>query len=213
MRDFIASQNSERLRQRLSGHIHVREPVAFAKLAHSTIEMGIVTGIVARLYRMLILGRATTGTGTAIALTFGAVFLLLMTALHVSRFPIRDWLWRAPAFAAIEGAAEMLVSLLLIAMGREAIGTGVATYHDWPGMAMSTVIWRVVTISVFALILAGVVKWVRYMILKKEHAAWSDGTVRAGIPGETLIERRTSRMTDIDHLLFGRRKQDKKAGN
>jgi hypothetical protein len=98
-------------------------------------------------------------------------------------------------------------------MGREAIGTGVATYHDWPGMAMSTVIWRVVTISVFALILAGVVKWVRYMILKKEHAAWSDGTVRAGIPGETLIERRTSRMTDIDHLLFGRRKQDKKAGN
>lgn len=213
MRDFIASQNSERLRQRLTDHIKVREPQAFAKLARSVLEMGVVTGIVARLYRMLVLGRATTATGTALALTFGAVFLLLMTALHLSRFPIRDWLWRAPAFAAIEGAAEMVVSLLLIAIGREALGTGAATFGEWPGMAISTVIWRVVTISLFALLLAGMVKWVRYMILKKEHSAWSDGTVRAGIPGEDLIERRASRTADIDQLLFGRRKQDKKAGN
>jgi hypothetical protein len=212
MRDFIASQNSERLRQRLSGHIHVREPAAFAKLAHSILEMGVVTGVVARLYRMLVLGRATTGTGTAIALTCGAVFLLLLTALHVSRFPIRTWVWRAPAFAAIEGAAEMLVSLLLIALGREAFGTGAATFRDWPGMAISTVVWRVVTISLFALLLAGIVKWVRYMILKKEHAGWSEGTVRAGIPGEDLMERRTSRTADIDKLLFGRRQQDKRRG-
>src|SRR5690348_3638939 len=103
MRDFIASQNSERLRQRLAGHIHVREPAAFARLARSLIEIAVVTGIIARLYRMLVLGRATTGMGTAIALTFGAVFLFLMTAMHLSRYPIRDWLWRAPAFAAVEG--------------------------------------------------------------------------------------------------------------
>lgn len=212
MRDFIASQNSERLRQRLTGHIKVREPQAFAKLAHSILEMGVITGIIARLYRMLVLGRATTATGTAIGLTFGAVFLLLMTALHVSRFPIRDWLWRAPAFAAIEGASEMLVSLILVAMGREVLGTGAAKLRDWPGMAVDTVIWRMVTISAFALLLSGVVKWVRYMILKKEHAAWSEGTVRAGIPGEALIDRRSSRTRDIDHLLFGRRKQDKKRG-
>ena len=35
MRDFIASQNSERLRQRLSSSVRIREPAAFAKLAHS----------------------------------------------------------------------------------------------------------------------------------------------------------------------------------
>jgi hypothetical protein len=212
MRDFIASQNSERLRQRLSGHIKVREPAAFARLAHSIVEMGIVTGIVARLYRMLVHGRATSGTGTAIALTFGAVFLLMMTAFHVSRFPIRDWLWRAPAFAAIEGAAEMVVSLLLISMGREALGTGAARFSDWPGIALNTIVWRVITISLFALLLAGVVKWVRFLILRKEHAAWSDGTVRAGIPGESLMERRGSRTSDIDPLLFGRRHHDKKRG-
>lgn len=212
MRDFIASQNSERLRQRLAGHIHVREPAAFARLARSLIEIAVVTGIIARLYRMVVLGRATTGLGTAIALTFGAVFLFLMAAMHLSRFPIRDWLWRAPAFAAVEGVAEMSTSLLLIVMGRERIGTIAARMSDWPGMALSTVIWRVATISLFALILAGVVKWVRYMILRKEHAAWSDGTVRAGIPGEGIIERRSSRRDEIDPLLFGRRQHDKKRG-
>jgi hypothetical protein len=190
----------------------VREPPAFAKLARSILEMALVTGIIARLYRMLVLGRTTSGTGSAIALTFGAVFLLLMTAMHLSRFPIRDWLWRAPVFAALEGASEMLVSLILIAMSREPLGTGAARMSDWPGMALSTVTWRVATISLFALVLAGVVKWVRYMILRKEHAAWSAGTVRAGIPGEGMIERRGSRTDDTDPLLFGRRHHDKKRG-
>ena len=90
MRDFIASQNSERLRQRLSGAIRIREPAAFKRLAGSLVEMAFVTGIVARLYRMMVLTRATTPTQVAIALTLGAVFLLLMATLHLSRFSIRD---------------------------------------------------------------------------------------------------------------------------
>jgi hypothetical protein len=212
MRDFIASQNSERLRQRLTGAIRVREPAAFARLAKSLLEIALVTGIIARLYRMLVLSRANSPTNAAIALTFGALFLLLMASVHLSRFPIRDWLWRAPAFAAAEGVFESLASLILIAIGREPLGSnGAAHFTDWTGIAIHTVVWRVVTISLFALLLAGVVKWVRYMILRKEHAAWSEGTVRAGIPGEGLIERRGSRSHDIDPLLFGdRRKHDKK---
>lgn len=214
MRDFIASQNSERLRQRLSGAIRVREPAAFARLAKSLVEIAFVTGIVARLYRMMVLTRADSPMNAAIALMLGALFLLLMASVHLSRFPIRDWLWRAPAFAAIEGLSEMIASAGLIALAREPLGSsGAAHFHDWPGMALSTVAWRVFTISLFALLLAGVVKWVRYMILRKEHAAWSEGTVRAGIPGEGLIERRHSRPQDIDPLLFGeRRKQNKRRG-
>jgi hypothetical protein len=214
MRDFIASQNSERLRQRLTGAIRVREPAAFSRLARSTLEMAFVTGIVARLYRMMVLSRAGTATNAAIALTLGAVFLLMMATLHLSRFPLRDWLWRAPAFAAAEGIAEMFVSAILIWSGREPIGSaGAAHFHDWPGMALSTIGWRVLVISLFAALLALVVKWVRYMILRKEHQAWSEGTVRAGIPGEGIIERRQSRTQNIDPLLFGdRRKHDKKRG-
>ena len=214
MRDFIASQNSERLRQRLTGAIRVREPAAFARLARSILEMAYITGIIARLYLMMVLSRATTPTNAAIALTVGAIFLLMMATLHLSRFPLRDWLWRAPAFAAAEGVAEGMVSVLLIWAGREPLGSsGAAHFHDWPGMALSTIIWRVVVISVFAALLALVVKWVRFMILRNEHQAWSEGTVRAGIPGEGFIERRHDRTKDIDPLLFGeRRKHDKKRG-
>ncbi len=192
MPDFIASQNSERLRQRLSGAFKVREPAAFTRLARSLIDMALVTGIVARLYRALVLSRSVDASGVFVAatLTIGALFLLAMATVHLSRFPIRNWLWRAPAFAALEGVSEMLASLVLIWLARESLGTGAAHFHDWPGMALSTIAWRVITISLFSLLLAGVVKWVRFMVLRKEHAAWSAGTVRAGIPGEAFIERR-----------------------
>ena len=192
MRDFIAKQNSELLRQRLSAGLKVREPAAFAKLARSLFDMALVTGIVARFYRAMVLTYAQGASGTylAVTLAIGAVFLLGMATIHISRYPLRDWLWRAPAFAAAEGAAEMLTSLILIYLDREPLGTGAAHLHDWPLMAFGTIGWRIVTISLFALLLAGVVKWVRYMLLRKEHAAWIDGTVRAGIPGEGFIDRR-----------------------
>lgn len=211
MRDFIASQNSERLRQRLSAGVRIREPAAFARLARSLVEMAFITGIIARLYRMMILAEPTTGANAAIAFTIGAVFLLLMASLHLSRFPLRDWTWRAPAFAAMEGVFEVVTSLALIAMAREPLGSGAAHFHDWPGMAINTIGWRIITITAFALLLAGVVKWVRFVILRNEHSAWSDGTVRAGIPGEQLIERRHIRTTPGDPLLFEERRQhDKK---
>lgn len=192
MRDFIAKQNSELLRQRLSAGLKVREPPAFAKLARSLLDMALVTGIVARLYRAMVLTHAQGASGTylAVTLAIGAVFLLGMATIHISRYPLRDWLWRAPAFAAAEGAAEMLTSLILISLDREPLGTGAAHLHDWPGMALGTIGWRIVAISLFALLLAGIVKWVRYMLLRKEHAAWIDGTVKAGIPGEGFIDRR-----------------------
>lgn len=192
MRDFIARQNSERLRQRLSGGWRVREPAAFTRLARSLVDMALVTAIVARLYRAMVLSRSESASGLYLASTFtlGALFLLGMATIHISRFPLRDWLWRAPSFAALEGVFEMLASLILIAMHRESLGTAAAQFHDWPGMAFVTIAWRVITISLFSLLLAGIVKWVRYMLLRKEHVAWSDGTVKAGIPGEEFIERR-----------------------
>lgn len=213
MRDFIATQNSEGLRQRLKGAVRVREPAAFRRLAASLVEIAVVSGIVARVYRMMVLSRANTPAQVAIALTLGAVFLLLMTTLHLSRFPIRAWLWRAPAFAVLEGSVEMLVSLALIKAGREPLGSGAAAHlHDWAGMTANTIAWRLIVISVFSLLLAFIVKWVRYLILRNEHASWSEGTIRAGIPGEGFVERR-SRRADFDPLLFGeRRKHDNKRG-
>lgn len=192
MRDFIARQNSERLRQRLSQGVRIREPAAFAKLARSLIDMALVTGIVSRLYRAMALSRSQnpSTTSVALALAVGALFLLVMTTAHLSRFSLREWLWRAPGFAAVEGAAEMLASVVLIALSREPLGTGAAHFHDWPLMAGRTIVWRVLMITIFATLLAGIVKWVRYMMLRREHSAWSDGTVGVGIPGKGFVERR-----------------------
>lgn len=199
MPDFIARQNSERLRQRLSSGFTFREPPAFSKLARSIFEMALVTGVVVRLYRALVLANAGDSSPLTIGalFLFGASFVLLMAAVHLSRFPLRQWTWRAPAFAALESVFESVVSLALILAHREPLGTGAATISDWPVMAGNILVRHVIVISVFSLLLALTVKLVRYRIMKHEHAAWSAGTVRAGIPGEGILERRQGRQTSV----------------
>lgn len=197
MPDFIARQNSERLRQRLSSGFALHEPAAFSKLARSIVEMALVTGVVLRLYRAVVLANSETFSGLRVGALFllGASFMLLMAAIHLSRFPLRQWTWRAPLFGVLESAFESIVSLGLILAHREPLGTGAASLADWPSIAGDTLLWHVITISLFSLLLAVTVKFVRYQLLKHEHAAWSAGTVRAGIPGEAIIERRHGRQT------------------
>jgi hypothetical protein len=197
MPDFIARQNSERLRQRLSSGFALHEPAAFSKLARSIVEMALVTGVVVRLYRAVVLTNSEISSGLRIGALFllGASFVLLMAAIHLSRFPLRQWTWRAPLFAVLESAFECIVSLALILAHREPLGTGAATLADWPSIAGKTLVRHVIAISLFSLLLAITVKFVRYQLLKHEHAAWSAGTVRAGIPGETILERRQGRHT------------------
>jgi hypothetical protein len=194
MPDFIARQNSERLRQRLSSGFTLREPPAFSKLARSIVEMALVTGVVIRVYRAAVLTNAGKSSGLAIGALFllGASFVLLMAAVHLSRFPLREWTWRAPAFGALESIFESAASLGLTLARREPLGTGAATIGDWPGLAGTILVRHVIVISAFSLLLALTVKLVRYQLLKHEHAAWSAGTVRAGIPGEAILEKRQS---------------------
>jgi hypothetical protein len=179
MVDFIARQNAERLRKRLTSEMRFREPAAFSKLARSTVEMALITGVLARLYRAVILTHGDHESGLYIVATFfiGASFVLMMATMHLSRFSLREWMWRAPMFAALEGAFEMLTSLGLMTAGREPLGTGAATLNDWPRMTAGVLAWRLAVICVFAALLALTVKLVRYAILRREHVAWSEGTV------------------------------------
>ena len=200
MADFIARQNSERLRQRLSSGLTIREPAAFSKLARSIVEIALVTGVLVRLYRAVVLANAGNAGGLTLALLFlaGAAFVLLMAAVHLSRFPIRQWTWRAPAFAALEAVAESLTSFMLILLHREPLGTGAATLGDLPAIAGNILMRHVIVISLFSALLAVTVKLVRYQLLRHEHAAWSAGTVRAGIPGERRLERRRAAGEIVD---------------
>ncbi|HUF28536.1 MAG TPA: hypothetical protein VMM18_16275 [Gemmatimonadaceae bacterium] len=148
----------------------VEEPPVFRRLTLSLVEMSVLTGILLRVYRAFVHAHAADSwlvAGTTLA--FGAVILFGMLAIHLANFPIRHWLWRAPAFAILEAAAEMITSLGLIAIGREPYGTARAEMHDWMAMATNTLLIRVVAIALFALVLAGVVQAVRYALLRRDN--------------------------------------------
>lgn len=151
--------------------IRLEEPPAFRRFTMSIAEMAVVTGLLFRLYRALAMTVGPTSNwlyfGGTLAL--GVLFILGMATLHLGNFTLRKWLWRAPLFAGIEAAAESLTSLALIYAHREPIGSERAHPHDWLGIVASTFLWRVIGVCAFALLLAGVVQFVRYMLLRREH--------------------------------------------
>jgi hypothetical protein len=143
------------------------EPAAFTRIARSPIELALITGVVIRLFRAVVLthGNATSAFLGA-SLVLGTLFLLGMATLHLGRFPVREWPWRAPLFAVFETAGEMAVSLVLISLHREPWGTARAEYTDWQPMVTGVLFWRVLGVSVWALLLGGTVSFIRGRVLK-----------------------------------------------
>jgi hypothetical protein len=146
---------------------HFEEPTVLRKLSLSLIEMAVLTGIVLRLYRALVTLHVSTSWvlwGGSVA--FGVLVLCAMATVHLANYPLKRWLWRAPAFAAVEAVAEAATSLVLIAFGREPTGTARAEYSDWFPMASGTLALRTLEVCIWALILAAVVSIVRRTILR-----------------------------------------------
>lgn len=137
----------------------------------SVVEMALMTGVVMHLYRAVALTNGPTGNWLYIAtvVALGIILLLGMATLHLGNFTLRQWLWRAPVFGAIEAIAEGLASLGLIALRREPLGAAYAQYADWWGIAASLLFWRILGVSLFALLLAGVVQLVRRWLVKQDH--------------------------------------------
>ena len=166
----------------------LEEPAAFARVARSPVELALITGVIIRLFRAVVLthGNATTSYLGA-ALVLGSLFLLGMATLHLGRFPVREWPWRAPLFAVFETAGEMIVSLALIALHREPWGTARAEFVDWQAMATGVVFWRVLGVSVWALLLGATVSFIRGRVLKETGREVEPQTLPDGQP---FIDRR-----------------------
>lgn len=147
---------------RHTAELHIEEPKAFRKLSYSLVEMAIVTGVIWRIYRVLALTHGANNWLYAFAvITVAAIFLIGMVTAHLANYPLHQYLWRASAFAGIEVLTEMVMSALLIAIGREANGTVRAHWDDWPGMALNALLLRGLLFIGWGLILAGVVKLVQ----------------------------------------------------
>ena len=104
--------------------------------------------------------------GTFIAIP---VILLALATIHLASYPLHQWVWRAPAFALLESAAESVMSLMLIFAGRERWGTGRAVFGDWPAMAATTFLTRFAMVCLFALVLGGVAQFVRRREIRAER--------------------------------------------
>jgi hypothetical protein len=148
----------------------VEEPGAIRRFALSLPAMAVATGIVAHLYRWLVLSYGAMNWWFLLASIGGGLVLLLgLATAHLGNHTVRQWIWRAPLFAVVEGITEAALSALLIALGVERFGTDAAHWSDWPTLAFDALLWRTAAILAFTLLLAGVVQSVRFALLKHEH--------------------------------------------
>jgi hypothetical protein len=145
------------------------ESTAFRRFSLSIVEMGLVTGVLVRVYRSLVLTHGSSsflyiGTMTTIAL----LFVIGMATAHLANYPLHHWFWRAPAFALIEVIGEMATSLFLIWLTREPNGTVRAHYSDWFGMMTRALLYRGLIVVCWSVLLAAIVWIVRTRLVKEE---------------------------------------------
>ncbi|HEY4215491.1 MAG TPA: hypothetical protein VGM67_00050 [Gemmatimonadaceae bacterium] len=148
----------------------LEEPRAFRRFSRSLVEMGVVTGVLLRVYRLLILTHGSNNwlyLGGTFAL--GLIFLIGMLTAHLANYPLRQYVWRAPYFALIEVASEMATSALLIAVHREPNGAVRAHWDDWLGLGLNALLVRGLIIVVWAAILAGAVELVRRTLVRDDE--------------------------------------------
>jgi hypothetical protein len=139
--------------------LRAEETKAFRRLSFNLVEMALVTGVVLRLYRAIVLTHGSATSWVYIVGTFlvGVVFVCSMATGHLANYPLRKWLWRAPLFALGVVLGEMATSVFLIWGGR-----------DWPSLAASTFWTRELTICAWAALLALIVTVVRRTIVAAE---------------------------------------------
>lgn len=161
MRDFFP---------RVTSDWTLEEPAAMRRFTLSIVETAILTGVSLRALRALVLaaGIGDSWTRVVVAASIALIILFGVATLHLGNFPVQRWLWRAPAFAGLVVVAEMATSALLIAVGREYIGSSIATWSDWPIMLRSAMLTRIPALCAYAALLAGVVQIVRRLLLRRE---------------------------------------------
>ncbi|HEY6218483.1 MAG TPA: hypothetical protein VIV65_00415 [Gemmatimonadaceae bacterium] len=145
-----------------TGLMKAEVPGPFRRLSWSIVEMGLITGVLVRVYRSLVLTHGSSSLlyiGTV--MTVALLFVIGMATAHLANFPLNHWLWRVPAFIGFEVLGEMGTSLILIWLAREPNGTVRAHFDDWPGMMIRALLIRGVVLIVWSLALASIVQLVR----------------------------------------------------
>ncbi len=139
---------------------HARTSV-WRTMSRSTLELAGLTGVAVRVYRAVVLGSDAFSSWTALvgALIVAVILVCGVLTWHLSNFTIRRWPLRVALFLGVEVAAEFGMSSVLIALRREPIGSGLATWADWWPLAGQTLLERGLVMGAYATLLAGAM-WV-----------------------------------------------------
>lgn len=163
----------------------IEEPAAFRALTLSVIESGLLAGIVLRLVHALALGYIPEGRWVLSLVLDTLLYLTLFAAAaaHLANYPVRHWLWRAPAFALLAAAGSTATSAVLIAFHRERVGSARANWHNLASLGADLVKFDLISVCLFGLLLAGVVQVVRSVLLRHEHRESTVEAVHEGRAG------------------------------
>jgi hypothetical protein len=139
-----------------AGNATVPSPRGGRAFARSTLELAGLTGVMLRLYRAAVLSLDSFADWPVFvgALVLGVVVACGALTWHLSNFPLRRWPLRVAAFVGIEVAAEFGMSSVLIALHKEPLGSGLATWADWWPLAGQTLLERGVVLGAYAGLLA-----------------------------------------------------------
>jgi hypothetical protein len=135
----------------------VARPATWRTFSRNTLELAGITGVVLRLYRAAVLSLESFSSWPMFigALIVAVVLLCAVLTWNLSNFPIRRWPSRVAVFLGIEVASEFGMSSVLIALRREPLGSGMATWHDWWPLAGQTLLERGLVMAAYATLLAG----------------------------------------------------------
>lgn len=144
------------------------EPAFIRRLSLSLVFMALFTGALLRVYRVLVLGVPMRHPAAVVAAYLAGIALLaVLVTLHLGNFPLRQWTWRAPAFAAVQSVASLAVSSLMVALGMERFGSTAMGWAQWRTDVPATVLRNELAVCGYALLLAGAVTIVRRLLIRR----------------------------------------------
>jgi hypothetical protein len=163
----------------------IDEPAAFRALTLSVVESGLRAGIVLHLVHTFALAYIPEGRWVLFSILDVVLLLALFAAAaaHLANYPLRHWVWRAPIFALVAALGMAATSAALLSLHRERLGSTRAGWRDWPSMVLHLAALDLISISLFALLLAAVVQIVRSALLRHEHRESTVEAVHEGRAG------------------------------
>jgi hypothetical protein len=148
------------------------EQTALRRLSLSLPWFGFVSGVALHAYRWAALSAfAPRALGVILVeVALGVALMCALTAGHLANFTLRSWRWRAPALGGFIALGESVTGLLLTLLHQERLGRADATFADWPASVLTTLVTRVLIVSLFALILSVVVVALRKTVETERNA-------------------------------------------